>query len=190
MTAATQAHEDPAAVRNGVDVEALTATIAAIEEQSELAAFRFRAANRWLGGDRNRSTIDGFFGACEEHRRKAPFTVENGEPEVLFGTDEAPNPLEQLLNALLACVTTSIAYHGAARGLEVQAIESTAEGDLDMRGSLGLDESVRKGFEAIRVRVKARSQAPLAELEACGRMSPVLDVVSRSVPVTLAIEHA
>lgn len=190
MTAATQAREATAVVRNGVDVDALNATIAAIEETPVLATFRFRATNRWLGGDRNRSTVDGFFGACEEHRRKTPFTVENGEPAVLFGADQAPNPLEQLLNALLACVTTSIAYHGAARGHDVGAIESAAEGDLDMRGSLGLDAGVRKGFSAIRVRVKARSQAAAAELHECALMSPVLDVVSRSVPVTLEVETA
>lgn len=189
MTATMPAGKSQANLRNGVDVGALQTTVAAIENRAELAAFRFRAANRWLTGDHNRSTIDGLFGACEEHRRRTPFIVDNGEPAVLLGGDRGPNPLEHLLNALLGCLTTSIAYHAAMRGIDVHAMESSAEGELDVRGSLGLGEGLRKAFTALHVRFRIRSAAAVAELEQCARMSPMLELVSASVPVRLEIER-
>lgn len=174
-------------VRNGVDVTALEATLAAIGEQPALADFRFRLHNQWRGADENRSTVEGFYGAGERHRHARAFSIENGEPSVLLGHDRAPNPLQQLLNALAACLTTSIAYHAAHRGIEVGAIESDLEGDIDLRGSLGIDDTVRRGFQSIRARCVIESQADAEALEQCARMSPVLDSISGSVPVRLEI---
>jgi uncharacterized OsmC-like protein len=174
-------------IRNGVDVSALEATLAAIEKQPSLADFRFDLRNQWQGADENRSTIEGFYGAGERHRHARAFTLDNGEPSVLLGRDRAPNPLQQLLNALAACLTTSIAYHAAHRGIEVGSIESSLDGEIDLRGSLGIDDSVRRGFSGIRARFLIESQADAETLEQCARMSPVLDSISGSVPVRLEI---
>ena len=51
-------------VRNGVDTTTMFATLDAIKAQPEIAEFRFRARNRWLGGAHNRSTIKDFYAAC------------------------------------------------------------------------------------------------------------------------------
>jgi hypothetical protein len=49
-----------------------------------------------------------------------------------------------LLHALASCVTTSMIYHAAARGIAVEQVESSLEGDLDLRGLLGLASNVRR----------------------------------------------
>jgi uncharacterized OsmC-like protein len=177
------------AIVNGVNVTALLETIAAIEANPEIAKFNFRARNVWLGGDRNRSTIKDFTGALQEHRGGVQaFIADNGEPEVLLGDDSAPNPVEWLLHALIGCMTTTLAYHAAAHGVAIDAIESELEGDLDLRGFLGLAPDVRKGYSAIRVRMRVKTEASADEVRRLTQMSPVLDVVSRSVPVSVSVE--
>lgn len=174
---------------NGVNVSALFETIEAVKDNSEIAKFNFRATNQWLGGDRNRSTIKGFTGALSEHRTGVQaFIAENREPDVLLGDDSAPNPVEWLLHALIGCMTTTTAYHAAAHGIAVETIDSEIDGDLDLRGFLGLSESVRKGYSAITVRMRVKTKATTATIKALTQMSPVFDVVSRSVPVSVSIE--
>lgn len=178
-----------ATIVNGVNVSALAETIAAIQDNAEIAKFNFRLANTWMGGDRNRSTMKEFTGALCEHRTGVQaFIADNGEPEVLLGDDAAPNPVEWLLHALVGCMTTTTAYHAAAQGVTIGAIDSEIDGDLDLRGFLGLSEEVRKGYSAIRVRMRVKTAATADAIKALTRMSPVYDVVSRSVPVAVSVE--
>ena len=178
-----------AKIVNGVDVSALEDTITAVKGNAEIAKFNFRATNKWLGGDKNRSTIKEFTGALEEQRTGVQaFIAENGEHPVLLGHDEAPNPVEWLLHALIGCMTTTTAYHAAARNIAIEAIDSHIEGDLDLRGFLGLSEKVRKGYSAIRVNMRVKTKADAPTIKAITGMSPVFDVVSRSVPVSVSVE--
>ncbi len=173
---------------NGVDTAALVATIDAVKADPSLADFRFRAANHWLGGDHNRSTIEGFRGAGGEHDHAAPFVLDNAEPPVLLGADAAPNPVEYVLHALAGCLTTTMAYHAAARGIVVRSIQSSLEGDLDLRGFLGLDRHVRKGFSEVRVRIQVSADADAATLRSLAGFSPVYDMISRALPVEVVVE--
>lgn len=175
-------------VTNGIDVTQLMQTIDAIREKPELARFEFRAGNRWLSGTQNVATVQSYYGACAESERKEPFRFLADEPPVLCGRDEGANPVEYLLSALSMCVTTSIVAHAAARGIAIEAIDSGLEGDLDVRGFLGMSANVRKGYQAIRMRMRVQTDAPAELIRQLADFSPVFDVVSRSVPVDLAIE--
>src|SRR6476661_6594159 len=140
-------------VRNGVDTATLFATLDAIKAQPEIARFQFRAQNRWIDGAHNRSTIKGFHAACaEDTTRTSAFQVDAGEPAILLGTDTGPNPAEYLLHALAACVTTSLVFAAAARGVRLTSVESTLEGDLNVQGALGTNtEDYRNWYERIRM---------------------------------------
>jgi uncharacterized OsmC-like protein len=179
--------------RNGVDTSTLFATLDAIKQQPELARFQFRASNTWLGGAHNRSTIKAFYAACQEDTsRSDAFTIDAGEPAVLLGTDTGPNPAEALLHALAACLTTSLVYIAAARGVTLTRVESTLEGDMDVRGALGLSDEVRNGFERVRVTFKIEGDAPAEKLrevlDRAQRRSAVFDMVSHGVPVLVRAE--
>jgi uncharacterized OsmC-like protein len=179
---------------NGVDVARLFETIDHINHNPSLARFQFRARNHWIDGGRNRTTIKEFYGAGQEDTsRTEPFVVEAGEPPVLLGDNEAPNAPEYLLHALAACLTGTIVYHAAARGIMLDGLEATIEGDVDLHGFLGLDENVRPGYEGIRVAFKVSGDLDdeqLAELESLTRYSPVRDIVSNPVPVTIDVARA
>ena len=179
---------------NGVDVDRLYGTIEHIGAEPTLARFQFRARNHWLDGGHNRSTIKGFHGAGKEDTsRTEPFVLDAGEPPVLLGKNEAPNAPEYLLHALAACLTGTLAYHAAARGIALDGLECTIEGDVDLHGFLGLDEKVRPGYEGIRVGFKVSGDfddEQLAELASLTSYSPVRDIVSNPVPVAIDVTRA
>ena len=179
-------------VINGVDRRKLFATIDAVKANPSLATFRFRLANRWVDGGENSSTIDGFYGAGQEMKHLRPFHLVNDEPEILLSGDKAPNPVEYVLHALAGCLTTSLVYHAAAHGIEVRGVTTRFEGDLDLRGFLGLSKEVRRGYQAIRVMFEIDADCDddkKRELVAMGEAySPVFDIVSNGVPVTCGLE--
>jgi len=180
---------NPPVVMNGVNVTALGETIDAVNGNADIAKFNFRLSNSWIDGDRNRSVIQDFTGALAEHRTDArAFVCEAGEPAVLLGQDQSPNPAEWLLHALVGCMTTSTAYHCAARGIEVEAIDTRIDGDIDLRGFLGLSQDVRKGFSVINAHMRVKTKADAATIKAITDFSPIKDVVARSVPVNLTVE--
>jgi len=178
-----------ARIVNGVDVNALRDIGEAMKSDAEVAKFNFRATNRWIRGDKNRTTIKDFSGACGEHRNNIQaFVVDSAEPDVLLGHDEAPNALEWMLHALIGCIVTTTAYHAASRDIAIEAIDSQIEGDLDLRGFMGISPDVRKGYGAIRVRMHVKTKAEPPTIKELAQFSPVLDVVSRSVPVSIDVE--
>jgi len=175
-------------VRNGVDTAQMYGTLDAINSNPELGVFQFRASNRWLGGAHNRSTIRSFYGAGQEDDSRAEaFSIAAGEPAVLLGVDTGPNPAEALLHALAACLTTTLVYVAAARKIDLTEVESTLEGDMDVRGCLGLTDEVRNGFTNIRVRFRISGDAPQEKLQEIVQRaqarSAVFDMVSNGVPV-------
>jgi uncharacterized OsmC-like protein len=179
-------------VRNGVDTEQLYGTLDALEAQPELGVFRFRVRNQWLDGAHNRSTIQGFdCGGREDGSRQAAFTLDAGEPPVRLGCDSGPNPAEHLLHALAACLTTSLVYMAAARKVRLSEVESTLEGDIDVRGALGLSDEVRPGFSGIRASFKVQGDAPPETLrevvERATARSAVFDMVTNGVPVDVRV---
>jgi uncharacterized OsmC-like protein len=183
------------AVRNGVDTTVLFGTLDAIKADPSIARFRFRARNRWLGGAHNRTTIRDFYAANQEDTSRAEeFLIDAGEPAILLGTDTGPNPAEYLLHALAACLTTSLVYVAAARGVELTAVESTIEGDMDVQGALGLSDDHRNGFERIRVTFHIEGDASEEKLreivERAQQRSAVFDIVTNGVPVTVDLESA
>ena len=179
---------------NGVDLDRLSGTINAVSADPALARFQFRARNHWIDGGYSRTTIKDFYGAGQEDAtRTQPFTVDSDEPPVLLGQNRAPNTVEYVLHALAACVSGTIAYHAAARGIALDGLETTIEGDLDLHGFLGLDGSVRPGYEQIRVTVTAAGDFDddqFAELASLTRYSPVRDIVSNPVPVAIDVARA
>ena len=179
-------------VRNGVDTQQLFGTLDAIKAEPSLARFQFRARNRWIDGAHNRTTIRDFYAANQEDAsRSEEFVLDAGEPAILLGADTGPNPAESLLHALAACLTTSLVYVAAARGVRLTEVESTLEGDMDVRGALGLSDDYRNGFEQIRVSFRVKGDAPdekLREVVARAQQrSAVFDMVTNGVPVTVDV---
>lgn len=178
--------------RNGVDVEELFNTIDAAKNSPVIAKFKFRADNRWFDGGHNRTTIKDFYGIEKNHNHEAVFKLDADEPPLLLGTGKGPNPVEYLLTALAACVTTALVYHAAAKGIVLNSVESRLEGDIDLRGFLGISPEVRKGYQEIRMFFKIDADVPREQLEELVQLgptySPVFDSITKGVPVRVELD--
>ncbi len=179
---------------NGVDTETLFATIGAVKEQPELARFQFRTTTEYVRGTHNRTTFGGFAGAGGEHEHRQTYTADADHPAVLVGKDNAPTPAEHLLQALGSCLTSGMANIAAARGIELGEVTARVEGDIDLRGILGITDEVRNGFENIRVTFHVRGAAEAAALarlvDQARDRSAVYDVLTHGVPVSIAVATA
>lgn len=175
---------------NGLDVDAMHATLDAIRAEPTLAKFEFRATNQWVGGGENRSRIKEFFGAgVEDESRSEAYEFTNGEPPVLLGNNEGANPVEYLLHALAGCVTTTTVLHAAARGIKIHRLRTELVGTMDLQGLLALDDTVPVGYERVRIRLHIDADCSDEELDEllsfAKEHSPVCNTVCRPVPVTV-----
>lgn len=188
MTATAHVSEQSNFV-NGVDVASLGDTLDAVAATPELGKFQFRNSNTWIDGALSCSTIQGFYGAGQEDRsRTEPYELYADEPKMLCGEDQGANPVEYLLHALAGCMTTTLVYHSALRGIVFDELASEIEGDIDIRGFTGISQETPKGFAEIRVNFRAKTDDDAETLTSLSQMSPVYNSLKGSVPIKISIQ--
>ena len=175
---------------NGVDVDKLVQTIDEVKKDPTIAKFNFKAKNNWINGGQNKTTVSEFYGTNKTHVRSKPFVYTKDEPPVLLGSDSGANPVEYALTALAGCVTTTLVYYAAAKGIKINNLESTLEGDIDLRGLLNIDQNVPVGYKSIQIHFKIDADASDEEIEElisiAKRHSPVANTISNPTPVNMA----
>jgi uncharacterized OsmC-like protein len=139
---------------NGIDVDALLATTAAVKEDPAKGMVEFRVKTQWKGQTRSEAIVDSYTIGGQVVKR--PFKITVDEPLELLGQNTAANPQEMLLTALNACVMVGYVAGASAHGITLTKLEIETKGELDLRGFLGIDGSVRPGYESIQyvVRIK------------------------------------
>jgi uncharacterized OsmC-like protein len=181
----------PREPRNGVNTPVLMATVNAVKDTPALAQFRFRATNRWIDGTFSETRIESFSGAGGEHTHTTAFRYGADHPAVLVGEDRGAIPVEFLLIGLVSCITAGIGNIAAARGVTLTSVESRIEGEIDLRGILGISDKVRNGYQRIRVTFDIAGDAPAQKLreivEQSRARSAVYDVLTNGVPVDVTI---
>lgn len=178
---------------NGINTEDLFKTIDLIKENPDIAKFKFRATNKWIDGTHCRGTIKEFYGALKEDDSRPAVDYDMDEPPVLLGNNEGRNPVEYLLVSLSGCLTTSLVAHASAKGIEIRAVESRYEGDIDLRGFLGLSENVPVGYQEIRVYFKIDADVTPEEkkemVQMAKKYSPVFNTITKSAPVSVHLDQ-
>lgn len=132
---------------NGIDVTALEETVAAISADHAKGMVEFRVATEWTGQTRSETSVEYFTLGGERIDRQ--FKMVADEPFELLGTNSAPNPQELLMCAVNACMTVGYVAQAAVRGITLTKCQITMKGELDLRGFLGIDATVRPGYGAI-----------------------------------------
>lgn len=120
---------------------------------------------------------------------KHTFTVD--EPAPLAGDDAAPNPVEYALGALISCQIVVYRLYAHNLGLTIENLEVSAEGDLDVRGLFGADDTVRPGLSAVRVTVDITgpdSDEAYQELQTTvDAHCPVFDIFTNPTPIDVTV---
>ena len=178
---------------NGINVEQVFNTIEFVKQHPDVATFRFRARNAWVDGTHNRATIKDFYGGTQEDDTREAMVFEMDEPPILCGKNLGANPVEYLLAALSGCLTTSLVVHAAAKGIVVKKITSRYEGEIDLRGFLGLSDEVPVGYKHIEVsftiEADITTEQKVERVMMAQKYSPVFNTNTKSAPVSVYLEE-
>ena len=132
---------------NGIDLQALDGIVDSIRDDPGCGVAGFRVMTQWKGCTRSESTVESFTCAGEPIARN--FTIVADEPKELLGADSAPNPQELLLSAVNACMMVGYVAQASLRGITLSDCRIETEGELDLRGFLGLEDGVPAGYRRI-----------------------------------------
>ena len=148
---------------NGLDLNELGEVVDAIEKDASKAQVSFGVSTRWTGQTGSESTVDGFTIAGERIKRSHKIVAD--EPNELLGGDSAANPQELLMAAINACMTVGYVAGAALHGITLDKLEIATRGTLDLRGFLGLDDTVPPGYEAIDYDVRIKGNGTPEQFE-------------------------
>jgi uncharacterized OsmC-like protein len=98
---------------------------------------------------------------------------------------------DMLLEALVACAGVTLQAVATSLGIELRAGQVRAEGDLDFRGTLGVDRDAPVGFKAIRLSFELDTDAEEEQLEALERLTERYCVVYQTLAggPSLSVSH-
>lgn len=153
---------------NGIDVGALENFVQNVEKNPSSRNAKFSVKTRWEGQTRSVAAVSQFMLGTETHQRH--FEIAADEPTQLLGRNSAPNPQELLLAALNACLTVGYIVNAAAMGIPVDSLEIDTDGELDLRGFLGLDDAVNPGYDEVNYVVRLRTTASREKVEELDRV--------------------
>ena len=176
---------------NGVNVEHLLGARTALTDAPEAAEFTWRATTEWVRGTRTQTTIEDYSGLGEQHSHKAEYSYTGDHPEVFAAEDQAPTPVEFVLVGLASCLTAGVAAVAQNRGIQLESVKATVEGDMNILGILGADPEVRNGFNNIRVNFEIEANADPDEIAALvaqsQKRSAVFDALTNPTNVTVTV---
>lgn len=177
----TQAENLATVPQADFDIRAVSDLVTKIQQQPDVAQTTWRADVRWTGALRSEVRIRNF----------SP--LPSDEPLALGGSNTAPNPVEQLLGALGNCLAVGYAANARLQGITLESLRIRLEGDIDLHAFLGLVTGGNAGYEAIRVSVELKSDAPREQLQALHHKvvgsSPVGHSLSRAVPLRIDLRE-
>jgi uncharacterized OsmC-like protein len=171
---------------NGIDVDALTQAIEAIVADPAKGQTRWQVTSRWRGGTRSDTSVRAF--QIGGQRVARDFTIRVDEPYELCGTNQFANPQEYLLAALNACMIVGYAAVCASEGIELDDLRIETEGDIDLRGFLGIDSSVKPGYDGLRYTVHIRGNATAEQFERVHKIVKATSPNRFNVATAIALE--
>ena len=176
---------------NGVNVQALLEAREVLKGAPEAAQFTWRASAKWQNGVHSTIKVQSYYGLGQEHDHKAESVFEADHPEVFAATDNGITPIEYLLVGLASCLSAGVASVAQNRGIQLNSVEATVQGNHDIRGILGADSDVRNGYNDIKVTFHIDADASREDIEALvaqsQKRSAVFDALTNPTDVTVEV---
>jgi uncharacterized OsmC-like protein len=176
-------------VVNGINVDDLYALIDNVRREPAKGKTSWHVATTWQGQARSRAEIVGYEIGGEKVPRR--FSIDIDEPRELGGSNSFANPQDHLIAALNACMTVGYVAQCAVRGITLESLSIQTDGEIDLRGFLGIDPAVPQGYENLRYTVTIKgngTKEQFAEVhEAVMATSPNFYNLSRAVALKPAL---
>ncbi|MGE4365329.1 MAG: OsmC family protein [Mycolicibacterium sp.] len=175
---------------NGLDVSALGEFAESVRQDTANGNVQFSVTTRWQGQTKTVTTTESYSLGGQRYPRE--FQIAADEPVELLGSGSAPNPQELLMAGLNACMTVGYAAVAATKGVTVRSLEIATVGELDLRGFLGLDETVNPGYDEIHYTVRIDADGTPEQIqeihEAVMATSPNFSNLAKAVRMVPKVE--
>ncbi len=148
---------------NGIDTEDLKATIDAVAADPSKGMTRWNVATHWQGGTRSDTRVSSY--EIGGQWVDKDYSIRIDEPLELGGTDKFANPQEYLLSAFNACMMVGYVALCALEGIELESLRIETDGEIDLRGFLGIDAAVAPGYEEISYSVHIKGNGTLEQFQ-------------------------
>ena len=179
-------------IDNGVNVDALLEAREALTAAPEGAKFKWRADCEWKDGTHSLSSVESFFGLGEEQKHRRVFSVDADHRELFAAEDKGATPVVYVLVGLASCLIGGIAAVAQHRGIQLKSVKAKLEGDMDLRGILGIDREVRNGLDGIHVSYEIEADAGRDEIESLvaqsQKRSAVYDIITNPTKVSISLK--
>jgi len=148
---------------NGIDTTALQDTMDAIKADHAKGKAKFAVTTMWKGGTQTQTHVDGWELGGEQLPKN--FTIKIDEPPELLGTNTAANPQEYLMAAMNACMAATYVAACSMQGIKLESLGIETEGELDLRGFLGLSDTVPAGYPDMKYTVRIKGDGTREQFE-------------------------
>ena len=149
------------------------------------------SSSKWENGVHSTTSIKNFFGLGEEQSHKSEAVFDADHPEVFAADGQRGSRRSSTPRGLASCLTAGVASVAQNRGIQLRSVESTVEGNHDIRGILGVDSDVRNGFNDIKVTFAIDADASRQEIEALvaqsQKRSAVFDALANPTEVSVEV---
>ena len=148
---------------NGIDNEALKQVMGQISKDPSLGKLKFQVTTAWKGTTKSETVVQGYEIGGQKVKRIHTFVID--EPTELLGEDTAANPQEYLMGAMNACILNTYVIAAAMKGIKLEKVEMETEGELDLRGFLGMDKNVIPGYKELKYKVRLKGNGTSEQYE-------------------------
>lgn len=161
---------------NQISLDTIQQTAYAIKENPDLKIKNWSAHIQWEKGVQNKVFIRDF----------DSFLID--EPEILGGTDKAPNPVEYLISAAGSCFAITFEVMASQKEIQLESVDIKIEADLNAAVFLGIEEG-ESGILNPRIELIVNAEASKEELREIANnalvKSPVLCSLKKEVQLEI-----
>jgi len=148
---------------NGIDTQALKQVMGQISKDPSLGKVKFQVTTTWKGTTKSETVIDGYEISGQKVKRIHTFVID--EPKELMGEDTSANPQEYLMGAMNACIMNTYVIAAAMHGIKLESVVMETEGELDLRGFLGIDKDIIPGYKELKYKVRLKGDGTKEQYE-------------------------
>ena len=151
---------------NGIDTEALKKVMGQVSKDPSVGRVKFQVTTTWKGTTKSETVVQGYEIGGQKVKRIHTFVID--EPKELLGEDSSANPQEYLMGAMNACILNTYVIAAAMKGIKlekVEKVEMETEGELDLRGFLGIDQNVIPGYKELKYKVRLKGNGTQEQYE-------------------------
>lgn len=183
---------NPAMMVNGINIDQLKGAVKAIQANPAMGQTTWNVTTQWMGGTRSDTHVKDYTIGGQTIAKD--FTIKVDEPHEICGTNQYPNPQETLMAAMNACMMATYVAAAAINGVELEDVRIETEGNIDLRGFLGIDAKVPAGYDEIRYTVFLKGKGTEKQFqkihEAVMATSPNYYNIVTAIPVkaTMVVE--